>query len=143
LVWAIIFDDGAGYRLVAALAASVCSFSIGSVRRCFDSKQHPIHRQSSARKQQGAVKGISHDQTHSSSPGCLSMNGHGEPRESQVAKLVAHGMTNKEIAEMMGGIAEQSVKNFVAHIMMKTGAPNRVRLVIWALKNDLINLENL
>jgi DNA-binding NarL/FixJ family response regulator len=88
------------------------------------------------------------------------MNGHGEPRfthhllkpmlnrplsprESQVAKLVAHGMTNKEIAEMMGGIAEQSVKNFVAHIMMKTGAPNRVRLVIWALKNDLINLENL
>jgi DNA-binding CsgD family transcriptional regulator len=31
----------------------------------------------------------------------------------------------------------------VAHIMMKTGAPNRVRLVIWALKNDLINVENL
>ena len=64
-------------------------------------------------------------------------------RERQVAKLVAHGMTNKEIAAMMGGITEQSVKNSVAHIMMKTGAPNRVRIVIWALKNDLINVENL
>jgi DNA-binding NarL/FixJ family response regulator len=106
------------------------------------------------------VKGSSHDQTHSSFPGGLSINGHEgprfthhlrkpmlnrplSPRESQVAKLVAHGMTNKEIAEMIGGISEQSVKTFVAHIMMKTGAPNRVRLVIWALKNDLINVENL
>ena len=106
------------------------------------------------------MKGSSHDQMHSSSPGLLSVNGHEKPRfthhlrkpmlnrplsprESQVAKLVAHGMTNKEIAEMMGGITEQSVKNFVAHIMMKTGAPNRVRIVIWALRNNLINVENL
>jgi DNA-binding NarL/FixJ family response regulator len=106
------------------------------------------------------VKGSSYDQTHSSSPGRLSINRHEKPRlthhlrqpilnrplsprETQVAKLVAHGMTNKEIAEMIGGITEQSVKNFVAHIMMKTGAPNRVRIVIWALKNDLINVENL
>jgi DNA-binding NarL/FixJ family response regulator len=106
------------------------------------------------------LKGSSHDQKHSSSPGHLSINGRDKarlthhlrkpmlnrplsPRERQVAKLVAHGMTNKEIAAMMGGITEQSVKNSVAHIMMKTGAPNRVRLVIWALKNDLINVENL
>jgi DNA-binding NarL/FixJ family response regulator len=106
------------------------------------------------------VKDGSHDQTRSSSSGCLSISGHEKPRfthhlrepmlnrplsprERQVAKLVAHGMTNKEIAEMIGGITEQSVKNFVAHIMMKTGAPNRVRVVIWALKNDLINVENL
>ena len=106
------------------------------------------------------MKGSSHDQKHSSSPGRLSTNRHEtprfthhlrkpmlnrplSPRERQVAKLVAHGMTNKEIAAMMGGITEQSVKNSVAHIMMKTGAPNRVRLVIWSLKNDLINVENL
>lgn len=106
------------------------------------------------------MKGSSHDQKHSSSPGHLSINGRDKarlthhlrkpmlnrplsPRERQVAKLVAHGMTNKEIAAMMGGITEQSVKNSVAHIMMKTGAPNRVRIVIWALKNDLIHVENL
>jgi DNA-binding CsgD family transcriptional regulator len=106
------------------------------------------------------VKGSSYGQTYSSSPGRLSINGHEKPRfthhlrkpmlnrplslrERQVAKLVAHGMTNKEIAEMIGGITEQSVKNLVAHIMMKTGTPNRVRIVIWALKNDLINVENL
>ena len=106
------------------------------------------------------MKGSSHDQKHSLSPGHLSTNRHEKPRfthhlrkpmlnrplsprERQVAKLVAHGMTNKEIAAMMGGITEQSVKNSVAHIMMKTGAPNRVRIVIWALKNDLINVENL
>jgi DNA-binding NarL/FixJ family response regulator len=106
------------------------------------------------------LKGSSHDQKHSSSPGHLSINGRDKarlthhlrkpmlnrplsPRERQVAKLVAHGMTNKEIAAMMGGITEQSVKNSVAHIMMKTGAPNRVRIVIWALKNDLIHVENL
>jgi len=106
------------------------------------------------------VKGSCHDQTHSLSPGRLRISGHKEPRfthhlrkpmlnrplsprETQVAKLVAHGMTNKEIAQMIGGITEQSVKNFVAHIMMKTGAPNRVRIAIWALKNHLINVENL
>ena len=106
------------------------------------------------------MKGSCHDQTHSLSPGRLRISGHKEPRfthhlrkpmlnrplsprETQVAKLVAHGMTNKEIAQMIGGITEQSVKNFVAHIMMKTGAPNRVRIAIWALKNHLINVENL
>ena len=106
------------------------------------------------------MKGSSHDRKHNSSPGRVSTNGHGtprftqhlrkpmlnrplSPRERQVAKLVAHGMTNKEIAAMMGGISEQSVKNYVAHIMMKTGAPNRVRIVIWSLKNDLINVDSL
>jgi DNA-binding NarL/FixJ family response regulator len=106
------------------------------------------------------LEGSSHDQKHSTSHGRLNKNEHGTPRfthhsrkpilnrplsqrERQVAKLVAHGMTNKEIAAMIGGITEQSVKNSVAHIMMKTGAPNRVRIVIWAIKNDLINVENL
>ena len=106
------------------------------------------------------MKGSSYDQKHSISTRRLSKNEHEKARfthhlrqpmlnrplsqrERQVAKLVAHGMTNKEIAAMMGGITEQSVKNSVAHIMMKTGAPNRVRIVIWALKNDLINVENL
>ena len=70
------------------------------------------------------MKGSSHDQKYSSSPGRLSTNGTPRfthhlrkpmlnrplsPRERQVAKLVAHGMTNKEIAAMMGGITEQSV----------------------------------
>jgi DNA-binding NarL/FixJ family response regulator len=80
------------------------------------------------------VKGSSHGQTYSSFLGRLSINGHEKPRfthhlrmpmlnrplsprERQVAKLVAHGVTNKEIAEMIGGITEQSVKNRVAHIM--------------------------
>ncbi len=106
------------------------------------------------------MKGSSHDQKHITSSERLSKNEHEKarfthhlrkpmlnrplsPRERQVAKLVAHGMTNKEIAAMMGGITEQSVKNSVAHIMMKTGAPNRVRIVIWAIKNDLINVESL
>jgi DNA-binding NarL/FixJ family response regulator len=106
------------------------------------------------------LKVSSHDQKHSTYPGHLNKDGHEKPRfthhlrkpmlnrplsqrERQVAKLVAHGMTNKEIAAMLGGITEQSVKNSVAHIMMKTGAPNRVRIVIWAIKNDLISVENL
>jgi DNA-binding NarL/FixJ family response regulator len=106
------------------------------------------------------LNGSIHDQKHSTSPGRLNKNEHEKPRfthhlrkpmlnrplsqrERQVAKLVAHGMTNKEIAAMVGGITEQTVKNSVAHIMMKTGAPNRVRIVIWALKNDLISVENL
>ena len=104
------------------------------------------------------MKGSNHDQKYSSPLMRIKM--YGVPRlthhlrkpllnrplsrrERQVATLVAHGMTNKEIAEMIGGITEQSVKNTVAHIMMKTGAPNRVRIVIWALKNDLISVESL
>ena len=33
------------------------------------------------------------------------------PARDIAGKLVAHGMTNKEIAAMMGGLPEQSVKN--------------------------------
>ena len=108
------------------------------------------------------MKGSSHDPTHSSSPGRLSLNGRAGPRVPRGCRKpmlnhpfsprrkrrfretsALHGMTNKEIAQMIGGITEQSVKNFVAHVVMKTGAPNRVRMVVWALKNDLINVENL
>lgn len=49
------------------------------------------------------------------------------PREIQIAKLVAEGLTNKTIARLFH-ISLQTVKNHVTTIYIKTGTRNRVQL---------------
>ena len=51
------------------------------------------------------------------------------PRESEIAGLVAKGLTNRQIAASIG-IVEQSVKNAVTVILTKLGLDNRVQLAL-------------
>lgn len=51
------------------------------------------------------------------------------PRQSQVAELVARGLSNKEIASALD-IAEQTVKNHVHEIYVRFQVTNRVQLTI-------------
>jgi len=53
------------------------------------------------------------------------------PRERQVLELVSGGQKNAEIAEELG-VAENTVRNYVANIYSKIGVHNRVDAIIWA-----------
>lgn len=52
-------------------------------------------------------------------------------REAEIARLVADGLTNAEIARKLF-LAPGTVKNHLASIQRKTGARNRVGIAAWA-----------
>lgn len=54
-------------------------------------------------------------------------------REEEVVQQLVHGFSNKQVARELG-IAEQTVKNHVRHIMAKLGLSTRVQLCCWALE---------
>ena len=58
-------------------------------------------------------------------------------REREVAALVAHGLTNREIAEQLV-ISERTADNHVASILGKLGFGNRARIATWATQRGLI-----
>jgi DNA-binding NarL/FixJ family response regulator len=49
------------------------------------------------------------------------------PREQEVARLIADGLSNKEIAARLG-ISVGTVKHYVHQILDKTGLPGRVAI---------------
>ena len=58
-------------------------------------------------------------------------------REIEIIELVASGLTNLEIAQMLT-ISKRTVDNHVSNIFTKTGAKNRVALLNWAMDNGKI-----
>ena len=51
-------------------------------------------------------------------------------RENEVAKLVADGLSNREIAERLY-LSERTVDNHVSHILTKLGFDSRVQVATW------------
>jgi DNA-binding CsgD family transcriptional regulator len=64
-------------------------------------------------------------------------------RENQILKLIADGLTNREISCSLS-ISESTVENHVHHIYGKLGISNRAHAVAYvfqlriALQNDLV-----
>ncbi len=58
-------------------------------------------------------------------------------RELTVLKLVARGLTNAEIAQVMD-LAPSSVKTHVGHLLAKLGLADRVQLVVFAYEHELV-----
>lgn len=54
-------------------------------------------------------------------------------RENEVAKLVAHGLSNREIAERLY-LSERTVDNHVSHILTKLGFDSRVQVATWVAR---------
>ncbi len=52
------------------------------------------------------------------------------PREHEVAELVAHGLTNREIAARLY-LSERTAQNHVQHILTKLDLPNRSQIAVW------------
>lgn len=61
-------------------------------------------------------------------------------RETEVLKLIAQGMSNKEIAASLG-LAEGTVKIHVAKVLTKLGVSDRTQAVVTAMKRGIIEIE--
>jgi NarL family two-component system response regulator LiaR len=63
-------------------------------------------------------------------------------RETEVLRQLAHGRTNREIAEMLT-ISEETVKTHVGNILSKLHLAHRTQAALYALKQGLVTLDDL
>jgi DNA-binding NarL/FixJ family response regulator len=59
------------------------------------------------------------------------------PREVEILRLVAAGMSNREIGDALG-LAEGTVKNHASNILSKLGVRDRTRAVLKALERGIL-----
>ncbi|MGP5495777.1 response regulator [Corynebacterium flavescens] len=64
------------------------------------------------------------------------------PREEEILTLVAQGLDNQEIADVLF-ISLPTVKTHIGHILAKTGSRNRVQAVIYAFRAGLVTGDEL
>jgi NarL family two-component system response regulator LiaR len=58
------------------------------------------------------------------------------PREVELLQLIAQGLSNEEIAELMS-VSVNSVKSYIRSAYRKIGVTRRTQAVLWALSHDL------
>lgn len=63
-------------------------------------------------------------------------------RETEVLRLLAHGRTNREIAESLV-VSEETIKTHIGNILTKLHLAHRTQAVIYALKQNIISLEEI
>ena len=61
-------------------------------------------------------------------------------REMEVLPLICQGLSNQEIADKLF-ISKRTVDNHRANIIEKSGCKNTAGMVVWAIKNGLVELE--
>ncbi|HEV7666114.1 MAG TPA: tetratricopeptide repeat protein [Chloroflexota bacterium] len=62
------------------------------------------------------------------------------PRETEVASLIAEGLTNREIAAGLV-ITEKTAANHVEHIMAKLNLRSRAQIAVWAVRHGFAPAE--
>jgi len=58
-------------------------------------------------------------------------------REAEVLRQMAHGLTNKQVAQAMN-ISYETVKEHVQHILRKIGLTDRTQAAVWAVRSGLV-----
>ena len=61
------------------------------------------------------------------------------PRELEIVKMLANGMTNKQIASVLG-ISPKTSDVHKTNAMGKLDIHNRALLTLWAVRNKLIEI---
>jgi two-component system, NarL family, response regulator LiaR len=62
------------------------------------------------------------------------------PRETDILRLIAQGLSNQEIAERLN-LAEQTVRVHVSHLLAALHLSNRTQAALYALRQGLASLE--
>jgi len=62
------------------------------------------------------------------------------PRETEILRHIAEGISNKRIAHALG-ISEQTIKNHITSIMRKLNANDRTHAVVLAMRRGWLNIE--
>ncbi len=60
-------------------------------------------------------------------------------KELELLQLICKGLSNKELAEQMF-LSVKTIESNKAKLMRKTGAKNNAALIIWAIKNKVVNI---
>jgi DNA-binding NarL/FixJ family response regulator len=63
-------------------------------------------------------------------------------REREVLRLLAHGHTNRAIAELLI-ISEETVKTHVGNLLAKLQLAHRTQAALYALKQGMVSLDEL
>jgi DNA-binding NarL/FixJ family response regulator len=64
------------------------------------------------------------------------------PREREILPLVAEGKDNREIGKTLF-ISEKTAKNYVTSIRKKLGLKNRTQIALFALKEGIIEIDQI
>jgi DNA-binding CsgD family transcriptional regulator len=71
------------------------------------------------------------EQLRAQLPGAVISRSPLSPRELEVARLVARGLTNKQIGQALY-VSERTAENHVQHILVKLGFSNRSQIAAWS-----------
>jgi NarL family two-component system response regulator LiaR len=63
-------------------------------------------------------------------------------RETEVLRQLAHGRTNREIAELLT-VSEETIKTHIGNILAKLHLAHRTQAALYALKHGLVTLDEL
>lgn len=62
------------------------------------------------------------------------------PRETEILRLVGHGLSNKRIAQQLD-LSELTVKTHVSNLLSKLGLSSRTQAALFAIREGLIGLD--
>jgi two-component system NarL family response regulator len=63
------------------------------------------------------------------------------PRECEVLRLVARGMTNRSIGDVLG-ISEHTVRNHLCSIYQKLNLKNRLQVAVYSVTHGLVDISS-